>query len=184
MRLKIGLAMLACGTTLMASAALPARAQTELSPAPPAYVVYDTGTLGGTVGVGNGINNIGWISGVSTTAEGAVHAALWSPGRVIDLGTLGGASSAVEWPVKNNHGLVVGISESATLDPNGEKFSCDPGFIATHGHTCLPFLWQNGTITQLPLLGGNNGFATGINNSGQAVGWAETPLHDPSCVLP
>jgi len=28
------------------------------------------GTLGGTVGVGNGINNIGWISGVSTTAEG------------------------------------------------------------------------------------------------------------------
>jgi len=184
MRLKIGLAMLACGTTLMASAALPARAQTELSPAPPAYVVYDTGTLGGTVGVGNGINNIGWISGVSTTAEGAVHAALWSPGRVIDLGTLGGASSAVEWPVKNNHGLVVGISESATLDPNGEKFSCDPGFIATHGHTCLPFRWQNGTITQLPLLGGNNGFATGINNSGQAVGWAETALHDPSCVLP
>jgi probable HAF family extracellular repeat protein len=150
----------------------------------PGYVVYDIGTLGGTFGVGNGINNIGWISGVSTTAQGAVHAALWSPGRVIDLGTLGGAHSAVEWPVKNNHGLVVGISESATVDPNGEKFSCDPGFIATHGHTCLPFLWQNGTITQLPLLGGNNGFATGINNSGQTVGWAETALHDPSCVLP
>ncbi len=75
--------------------------------------------------MGNGINNIGWISGVSTTAEGAVHAALWSPGRVIDLGTLGGANSAVEWPVKNNHGLVVGISESATVDP-GALGSGDP----------------------------------------------------------
>ena len=83
-------------------------------------------------------------------------------------------NSAVEWPVKNNHGLVVGISESARPDPNGEKFSCDPDFIATHGHTCLPFLLQNGTITALPLLGGNNGFATAVNNSGQAVGWAET----------
>src|SRR5256886_5766511 len=50
---------------------------------------------------------------------------------------------------------VVGISESARPDPNGEKFSCDPDFIATHGHTCLPFLWRNGTIVQLPLLGGN-----------------------------
>jgi len=184
MKANLGLGMLACGATIMASAAAPARAQTELSSARPAYVVYDTGTLGGTVAAGNGINNIGWISGVSTTAAGATHAALWSPGTLIDLGTLGGANSAVEWPVKNNHGLVVGISESATLDPNGEKFSCDPDFIATHGHTCLPFLWQNGTLTALPLLGGNNGFATGINNSGQAVGWAETTLRDPTCVLP
>ena len=184
MKANLGLGMLACGATIMASAVAPARAQTELSPARPAYVVYDTGTLGGTVAAGNGINNIGWISGVSTTAAGATHAALWSPGRVIDLGTLGGANSAVEWPVKNNHGLVVGISESATLDPNGEKFSCDPDFIATHGHTCLPFLWQNGTLIALPLLGGNNGFATGINNAGQAVGWAETTLRDPTCVLP
>ena len=45
-------------------------------------------------------------------------------------------------------------------------------------------LWQNGTLTALPLLGGNNGFATGINNSGQAVGWAETTRRDPTCVLP
>ena len=45
-------------------------------------------------------------------------------------------------------------------------------------------LWQNGTLTALPLLGGNNGFATGINNSGQAVGWAETILRDPTCVPP
>ena len=46
MRAKIGFGMLACGT-IMASAALPARAQTDPSAARPAYVVYDTGTLGG-----------------------------------------------------------------------------------------------------------------------------------------
>jgi len=92
-------------------------------------------------------------------------------------------NSAVEWPIKNNHGLVVGISETATPDPNGETFSCS-AFMPTNGHTCLPFLWQNGALNKLALLGGNNGFATGINNSGQAVGWAETAVHDPSCVLP
>src|SRR5262249_53346399 len=74
-------------------------------PAQPAYVVYDTGTLGGSIGFGSGINELGWISGASTDAAGELHAALWSPGRVIDLGTLGGTNSAVEWPVKNNHGL-------------------------------------------------------------------------------
>jgi probable HAF family extracellular repeat protein len=32
--------------------------------------------------------------------------------------------------------------------------------------------------------GGNNGFATGANNLGQAVGWAENDVHDPTCVSP
>ena len=29
--------------------------------------------------------------------------------------------------------------------------------------------------------GGNNGFATGANNLGQVVGWAENGVHDPNC---
>jgi probable HAF family extracellular repeat protein len=151
--------------------------------APPSYVVYDTGTLGGTFSFGSGLSELGWVAGASTTASGALHASLAIPGSVIDLGTLGGANSAVEWPIKNTHGLIVGISETATADPLGESFSC-AAFIATNGHTCLPFLWRNGTLAALPLLGGNNGFATGINNAGLAVGWAETALHDPSCVTP
>jgi len=150
---------------------------------PPAYIVYDTGTLGGTFSFGSGLSELGWVAGASTTSAGALHASLAIPGSVIDLGTLGGANSAVEWPIKNNHGLVVGISETATPDPLGESFSC-AAFIATNGHTCLPFLWRNGTLAALPLLGGNNGFATGVNNAGLAVGWAETALHDPSCVAP
>ena len=151
--------------------------------AQPAYVVYDTGTLGGTFAFGSGVSDLGWVAGASTTGSGTLHASLSIPGNVIDLGTLGGANSAVEWPIKNNHGLVVGISETATADPLGESFSC-AAFIATNGHTCLPFLWRNGTLVALPLLGGDNGFATGVNNAGAAVGWAETARHDPSCVAP
>jgi probable HAF family extracellular repeat protein len=165
----------------LALSALPASALAEA--AAPSYVVYDTGVLGGEEAFANGINNLGWVAGGLSTSGGAVHAAEWIPGNVIDLGTLGGTNSAVEWPVKNNHGLVVGISETATPDPLGETFSC-AAFIATNGHTCLPFLWQNGALNPLPLLGGNNGFATGINDAGVAVGWAETALHDKTCVLP
>jgi probable HAF family extracellular repeat protein len=167
-----------CAPLIIGTAALVAQEAT-----PPAYVVYDAGTLGGTFGVGSGVSDLGWVAGTSSTSTGATHASLSIPGAAIDLGTLGGANSAVEWPIKNNHGLVVGISETATADPLGESFSC-AAFIATNGHTCLPFLWRNGTLAPLPLLGGNNGFATGVNNAGAAVGWVETAQHDPSCVPP
>jgi len=36
----------------------------------------------------------------------------------------------------------------------------------------------------MPTLGGNNGYATGANNSGQVVGFAETANQDPTCVPP
>jgi probable HAF family extracellular repeat protein len=174
-------AVLVCGVALLAAAAAYAG---DDEPASPAYLVFDTGPAGGSFAAGSGINNSGWVSGLITTASGATHAALYVPGNVIDLGTLGGANSAVEWPVKNTHGVVVGIAESATLDPSGEAFSC-ADFIPTTGTTCLPFIWQQTTgMVALPLLGGNNGFATGVNNAGVAVGWAETAVHDPTCILP
>lgn len=153
-------------------------------PARPAYIAYDIQPIAGISAGANGLNNLGWASGTSTVASGDTHAALWSPGNVIDLGTLGGASSGVEWPIKNNHGLIVGISETDVTDPLAEGGSSCGAFLDLHGHTCLPFLWQNGTLAALPLLGGNNGFATGLDNAGNAVGWAETALHDPTCIAP
>jgi probable HAF family extracellular repeat protein len=39
-------------------------------------------------------------------------------------------------------------------------------------------------MTPLPTLGGNNGYATAVNSRGQVVGWAETPVHDPTCDAP
>ena len=38
-----------------------------------------------------------------------------------------------------------------------------------------------GVMTGLPTLGGDNGFATGVNDRGQIVGWAEDNTHDPTC---
>src|SRR5215470_19793379 len=177
MKRKTALAILGLSTTVALGA--PSAQAGPGAPVPPAYIAYDTQPIAGVSAGANGISNLGWASGTSTVASGDTHAALWSPGNVIDLGTLGGASSGVEWPVKNNHGLIVGIAETGVIDPLAEEgFSCG-AFLDMHGHTCLPFLWQNGTLTALPLLGGNNGFATGINNSGVAVGWSETAVHDP-----
>jgi probable HAF family extracellular repeat protein len=145
------------------------------------YVIIDLGTLGGTFGAGSSINNLGWSSGLASSPDNnSFHAALWLPGRTVDLGTLGGTNSAIEWPVKNVRGNIVGISETSTPDPLGERFSCT-GFIPTNGTTCLGFLWHDGVMIPLPTLGGNNGFATGMNNFDQAVGWTETTFHDATC---
>jgi len=74
MKLKYGLIRLTLTATL-AMGMLPAHAD---DPPQPAYVVYDTGTLGGTFAFGSGVNELGWIAGASTNAAGALHAALWS----------------------------------------------------------------------------------------------------------
>jgi len=45
-------------------------------------------------------------------------------------------------------------------------------------------VWEDGEMRALPTLGGNNGFATGANNRGEVVGWAENTVQDPTCVAP
>jgi probable HAF family extracellular repeat protein len=151
------------------------------------YTVIDLGTLGGNDAGGNSINNRAWVTGTSTEPGGQnAHAALWIKGAKIDLGTLGGINSAVAWPVKNDRGVIVGISETSVVDPLGERFSCPSFFLGVPRtqHSCQGFKWQNGVMTPLPTLGGNNSYATSINNRGQAAGWAENTVHDPTCVPP
>ncbi|HEY5804428.1 MAG TPA: hypothetical protein VIT90_12110 [Lysobacter sp.] len=141
---------------------------------------------GGPLSRGNSINNLGWVSGYSTLADLNRHATLWRNGRKIDLGTLGGPNSSVAWPVKNDLGLIVGISQTDSPEPLGENWSCSAFFGGSHarGFTCLGFVWWNGVMKLLPTLGGNNGYAAGANNLGQVVGWAENTVRDPTCVPP
>jgi probable HAF family extracellular repeat protein len=150
----------------------------------PAYRIATLSSLGGTQSSGNGINDLAWVTGSSALAGNQiVRATLWLDGRATDLGTLGGASSSVVWPVKNTVGIITGIAETSTVDPLGEQWSCS-AFIPTTGTTCLGFVWESGKIRSLPTLGGNNGFATGANNRGQVVGWAENAVHDATCTSP
>jgi probable HAF family extracellular repeat protein len=151
------------------------------------YTVANLSSLGGTVSFGSSINNRGWVAGSSNLAGDQVqHAALWRGSVLTDLGTLGGPNSGVLWPVKNDRGLVSGISQTAQVDPLGERWSCSAFFPAPTavGHQCLGFAWQNGVMRPLPTLGGTNGFATGANNRDEIVGWAENTVHDPTCVPP
>ncbi len=151
------------------------------------YQVTFLDDLGGN-SRGNSINNRGWIAGFSLFQGNAKrHAALWRDGSLLDLGTLGGPdrNSNVAWPVKNNRGIIAGISQTNTPEPNGERWSCAAFFGGQSGFTCLGFVWRDGVMSPLPpLFGGNNSFATGANNTGHVVGWAENGVHDDKCVAP
>ncbi|WP_158628896.1 hypothetical protein [Dyella choica] len=146
------------------------------------YQVRSFGSLGGSSSSGASINRFGLVSGVSNLpGDQRVHAAIWLNGSAFDLGTLGGANSAINWPVKNDYGVLVGFSETAQMDPLGESWSCSFFFPVPTGHSCRGFVWRWGHMHALPTLGGNNGFAAGANNFGLAVGWAENTVHDPTC---
>jgi len=152
------------------------------------YRVTDLGTEG-TVNLGcaMSVNNQGWteVMAQNLTAgqQDNIFGQLLSGRAFIDvggfktdLGTLGGSNTSMNWGQINDVGQVVGFSETSVADPNGEDVC---GF-GTHVK-CLPFLWQSSVMSALPTLGGNNGEASGINNHGQIVGFAETAAVDSGC---
>lgn len=137
---------------------------------------------GGTYSQGTSNNQPGWIAGLSLLPDATMRAELWRNGSAKSLGTLGGPNSAVAWPNRNDHRVIVGIAETAQRQPLGENWSCFLAvFFVPSGHVCRGFVWRDGTMSALPTLGGDNGFATGVNNRGQIVGWAENDTHDPTC---
>jgi len=149
------------------------------------YTVSYLPTLGGSRNRPTGISNSGLIAGFVNRPGNATRvAALWRDGSLDTLGTLGGPNSIVQWPGISNNGVVAGITELAELDPLHELWSCTAFLPSVTGHICRGFVWQNGVMTELPTLGGYQGFATSVNSQGQVVGWAETPVHDPTCNAP
>jgi probable HAF family extracellular repeat protein len=183
----IVLISICCGATLTIAQAqnqTPARHETQ-------YRVSNLDTLGGTSSGGNSINNRSWVAGYSRlTGDQSRHAALWRNRHqhaLLDLGTLGGPNSSVAWNVKNTEGIIVGISQTADPEPLGERWSSAAFYSGPNavGFINLGFVWEGCQMRGLPNFpGGNNGFATGANNLGQVVGWAENDVHDPTCVSP
>jgi probable HAF family extracellular repeat protein len=112
------------------------------------------GTLGGSSGIGNGINASGEIAGYSENVKGTYRAFLATNGTLADIGDLGGGS-AVAYAI-NDSGQIVGSA-------------------VTNGGANHPFLYSNGSMLDLGTLGSPNGndwwnSAQGINNSGEVVG--------------
>jgi probable HAF family extracellular repeat protein len=149
------------------------------------YVINLGDPLGVPSAAAASINNIGWIAGDAFATATTEHAELWV-GVPLDLGTLGGPNSAVGWPNKNNKGQIVGIAETADMNPLGENWSCGLAYFPTiTNHICFGFLWEDGVMTALPPFpGGLDSFGASINNRGQAVGWAENGVHESTCTAP
>jgi len=153
------------------------------------YKVIDLGVLNNkdNLSCAMDLNNFGWtltMNGVLDPVSNFSGAPVLT-GRAtinigelkIDLGTLGGPNSWMNWGGINDFAQAVGDAETAVPDPNGEDIC---GF-GTH-LTCRPFLWQFGHMSALRTLGGNNGQASDINDRGQIVGFAENGTVDSTCL--
>lgn len=114
----------------------------------------DLGTLGGSWGVSNAINQLGRIVGSSTLIGEAEHAFLTDGAGLVDLGDLGGGMSAAR--AVNDAGIVAGESKVA----NGD----------THA-----FVYADGKMIDIGVAFGTNSGATGINNAGMVVGYFSSP---------
>ncbi len=174
--------LLSLSAWLLAALALPLTiaGQDTQQPTLTQYTVTDLGTLpGGNFSQPFSVSKYGLVSGSSSVADGSQHATLWLDGLMGDIGApgLGGPNSIAFGD--NEKFQSAGEAETSTPDPNGEDFC---GF-GTH-LTCLPFLWQDGKMVQLPTLGGNNGGANAINNWGKVAGFAENSTPDSGCPAP
>jgi probable HAF family extracellular repeat protein len=160
------------------------------------YQLIDLGTLGGaqsTLAGGRVLNDRGTVVGCADTSTpdpnypnfnpllidsgfpfGAdpfiFHTFEFKDGRVTDMGALPGANSSCE-SFLTDGGLIVGGSENGLIDP------------LTGWPAMEAVVWQNGQVTNLGTLGGNESFAIGANNRGQVVGAAANTVPDPFSVF-
>src|SRR5260370_8459612 len=140
-----------------------------------AQTSYKVVVLGGVNEKGNfrcamDLNNFGW----TLSQEGVMDPVSLNAGAIvlpgqsvinigefkIDLGTLGGPNSWMNWGGINDFAQAVGEAETAVLDPDGGEIF---GF-GTH-LSCRPFLLPIGHISALPALVGKNHAPPQCNNT-------------------
>ena len=122
--------------TLFAALAIPVRLAGQEQNQKPPHSVADLGTLGGTFGEANALNNKAWVVGDATLPGDTVrHAFLWRKGIMKNLGILGGSNSLAA--ALNARSEVTSFSDTSTPDPLTEDFC----FFGTNLR-CHPFLWR------------------------------------------
>jgi probable HAF family extracellular repeat protein len=135
--------------------------------------MLDLGTLGGPDSWAASVNERGQVAGMSSSNSTAssscnfpliTHPFLWDDGKMVDLGTLGGTCAVV--------GSLLGPGAGASLNNQGQVIGTSnlAGDLTHH-----PFLWDDGVLTDLGTLGGDNGEAWWINDRGEIVGRADLP---------
>ncbi len=165
----------------LASAQEPSATQAKQA-APVRYTVVDLGQVGQPPAQPYFIRNNGLISGAATASDGGLHAVLWFEGAKFDIGTIGLGGPNSEAFGVNHFGQTVGGAETSLID--AEDFCGFNAYGFPSSTACVPFLWQDGVMTKLATLGGENGFANMINNRGQVAGLAETAVKDPAAGCP
>src|SRR5258708_19676448 len=126
------------------------------------YKVTDLGSPNNdNFSMGMGLNNHGWTENMDGVVNPPINSLLTTvaTGRAvinigelkIDLGTLGGKNSWINWGGINDRGEAVGMAETSVPDPDGEDV-CAFGT----GLTSRPFLSRADHINPLPTLAAHN----------------------------
>ena len=179
----VGLAVAGCGG--FTPAVQQERAQAAIQNV--RYSVQDLGVVGpnfNAPGQPFVISNSGWISG--TAAVGAAeHAVLWYGGQMIDIGNPGLGGNSLAYGV-NESGQTAGEAESTAAGLATTEDFCGFQFMGFSASPtpCVPFVWTGSAMVPLKTLGGVNGVANGINNSGAIAGYAENTTLDQACTAP
>jgi len=162
------------------------------------YQLIDVGTFGGPLSLYPAfqlaLNNQGAVAGCADTSVSdpnypnfnpfltvyqfplagpnayIFHGFQWQKGTLNDLGALPGVnSSCVNW--LNGRGDAAGLSENGAIDP------------LTGWPEVEAVLWKDGQVTPLGTLGGNESFASAMNNRDQVVGPALNAIPDAISML-
>lgn len=157
---------------------------------------FDLGTLGGNESEALAVNRRGQVAGHSRIAGAVVkHAFLIpDPGRMLDLGSLGGGGAMSIAHDVNDAGAVVGLAETRTGQPHAFLWTGAAGMrdlgalgaapsmaLGTNNRTEVvggsghAFLWtEHAGMVDLGTLGGRTSCANDINDLGCIVGVSQT----------
>jgi probable HAF family extracellular repeat protein len=147
--------------------------------------ISDLGTLGTGVQSSAGyVDNGGAVVGISTVDtsfdpfasspfgpySSPTHAFTWKNGVMRDLRTLGGPDSFITGFCDDERPELVA----------GESYTNSTKNLTTGFPTLHAFLWKNGTMQDIPTLGGTFAYAQCANNRGQVIGQSSL-TGDPGC---